>query len=325
MKVRHCFPVLSFLLLAACSKPSISVWSAYAEMEGICTRAAESLELQLEFLTIPGDFSPEVPPRETAEKSSDGKAQGSSPELIILDGTMLEAWAQSGMIAGLEEFFGDLPDSEPEGNLTPSEFGASIPVYKYEGRVYALFLNGGSGVLCYNKKAAESYLGHSDPVLVQKDLGDLNSFIVSSYRISVKSDGACAVLPTTVELYSAFVHTTTVPQQRGELAEDLRYRWFTDTVELFRNRHWNGLQDEEGTERELFSFVLSPLGSFKIPKVIKEADAELPVETPASDWEIIPGPDPWSRGGAWIVLHKDAGAKKKQAERIREFLAALMH
>jgi hypothetical protein len=281
--MKMCRFAAGFLVfLAACSKPVITVWSAYGEMESAVREAAGQ---GVRFREIPEGFSP------------DGIAFFTKPEIIILDGRMLQSWAESGLLLEGEDFF---PDTER-------------PVRLYQGRLCALFLNGGSGALCYNKKAAEKYLDSSDPLLVQRELGDLNSFIVRAYHIGVRSAGSCAVLPAVEELQSAFEHTRTIPMQGAELTEDMRRRWFADVAGLFHDRRWDGLEDEAGNVRELFAFFLPPLSPFEIPAG----------EARAADWAIIPGPDPLGRGGAWLALYQDAGEDKRKADRIRKLLAML--
>jgi hypothetical protein len=303
MKVYTYLLLAGLFFLPACSKPGITVWSAYAEMEDILSAAAEKQKLELAFFEIPGDFapsrgfSPDMPG--TKQTAAD------VPELIILDGTMLDAWAESGMLLDLKDFM-------------PT---ADIPVYVYQGLNRALFFNGGSGALCYNRKAADKYLGHSDPSLVQRDLGDINAFIVSAYRIGVQSGGSCAVLPAVGEMVSAFEHTGKIPMQQAELAEEKRYKWFRDAAGLFHDRQWDGLEDEEGNIRELFSFFLSPLGSFAVPRASPESGDR----SMAGDWVVIPGPDPQSRGGAWIALHGDLlTGKPKTLKKVQEYLDLLL-
>ncbi|MDR1929849.1 MAG: hypothetical protein LBQ44_04380, partial [Treponema sp.] len=103
------------------------------------------------------------------------------------------------------------------------------------------------------------------------------------------------------------------PLQRAELDETLRNRWFRDISELFHDRRWDGLTGGEGEVRELFSFFLPPQGSFALPPGSLSEGA---------DWAVIPGPDPQSRGGAWLALHTDPGGGKKAA-RIRKVLEDL--
>jgi hypothetical protein len=311
MKIRgYVFLTGFFLFLSACSKPVITVWSAYAEMEARFREAAEAEKLELVFVEIPGDFSP-----------SQGFPPENPPAVFILDGTMLELWAESGMLSELDPFI-------------QIESGR-VPVYEYEGKSRAVFFNGGNGAFCYNRKIAEKYLGYSDPSLVQRELGDLNSFIVSAYRIGAASEDSCAVLPGTGMLAPVFEHTGKLSLQQLELAGDSRRRWLADTVELFHDRRWDGLLDEEGKRRELFSFFLPPLGFFAVPGTPAEprqSGGAAPVsgippkaEWSAYDWTVIPGPDPLSRGGAWLALHKDFLTEKKTTlQKVQKYLGLLL-
>ncbi|MDR2210676.1 MAG: hypothetical protein LBO65_04310 [Spirochaetaceae bacterium] len=272
-----------------CAKPELTVWSAYPEYKELFTAAGEAYQkLRINYLA-PGEEPPE-------------------PGLFVFAGDDMETFIAAGLGMDMEEAFAALEAENPEAG----DFRRRIPLYYREGRPWGLFLNSGTGVLCYDPELTGRYLHVSEPALVQEQLGDLNSFIVSAFLVGERSFGSCAVIPAAEELLPAFQHTKSVALQRAGLKEEERERWFNDIAGLFEDRRWEGLEFEDGKPRRILAFFLGPGSSFTAPGG-------------GAGWRIIRGPDPESNGGLWIALHRDLfTGKKKKLRQIRGYLDVLL-
>ncbi|MDR2073473.1 MAG: hypothetical protein LBP60_08595 [Spirochaetaceae bacterium] len=194
----------------SCAKAELTVLPAYPEFQELFRTAEESYQkLQIRYLQ-PGEAS-------------------SEPGLFVLPEEDLNSLVDAGLAMDMEKAFAAL-DAETAGGPAAKgteepaltgmeEIRRSIPLYYRDGRPWALFLNSGTGVLCYDPELTERYLHMSEPPLVQEQLGDLNSFIVSAFLIGNRSFGSCAVIPCADELFPAFQHTRSMPLQKAGLTE----------------------------------------------------------------------------------------------------------
>ncbi|MDR2314287.1 MAG: hypothetical protein LBE02_07105 [Spirochaetaceae bacterium] len=292
------------VLTWSCVKPELAVLPAYPEFNGLFKTAEETYQkLRIRYVG-PGEDS-------------------SEPALLVLAEEELAGFVDAGLAMNLEDAFGVLEAGRPAGRPAggPGEKPAAggiedirrtLPLYYRDGRFWALFLNSGTGVLCYDPELAERYFHVSDPPLVQERLGDLNSFIVSAFLIGSRSLGSCALIPSADELLPAFQHTRSVSLQRAGLTKEEKERWFKDIVGLFRDRGWDGLKFENGGPRRTLAFFLGPGKTFSSPGG-------------GANWRVIRGPDPESNGGLWLVLHRDIfTGKKRRVRHIQNYLKILL-
>jgi len=192
-----------------------------------------------------------------------------------------------------------------------------LPAYYRDDRLYAVFLDSGTGAFCYDPELMEQYLYFSEPSAVQKQFGDLNSFIVAASLVGERSSGSCAILPSAEELRPSFLSTEFLYLQKAKLSVTQAEKWFKDIEEIFKDRRWEGLTLEDGSPRRTLAFFLPAHHPFKAP-------AGLPLGT-AISWQVIRGPDPQSNGGLWLVLHRDLfSGKKRDTERIQGYLKVLL-
>ncbi|MDR2662533.1 MAG: hypothetical protein LBC31_06000 [Treponema sp.] len=285
MKPALLFAALLFPALASCGKPELKVWSGLwpdrPELSGLFTEAAETYKkLAVRCLELSRD-------EEYAEAESG---------IFILDGQSLPAFLEAGLALDITAHEGIRAHAQTR------------PAYDH-AEEQALFLHSGNGVLCYDPELMRRYLGMADPLPVQKQLGDLNSFIVSAFLISDRSRGAVAVLPEADQLLPSFRHAAVPSLQKAGLSPEETEKWFADIAEIFRDRRWEGTSFEDGRPRPAVMFFL-PSGSF-----FRE-----PCK-PAAPWRAIRGPDPESSGGVWLVLHRDLfSGKKRTVQKYREYL-----
>ncbi|MDR1144396.1 MAG: hypothetical protein LBK77_09315 [Spirochaetaceae bacterium] len=285
MKPAVLFMAVLLPALASCAKPELRVWSElwpdYPELSGLFTEAAETYKkLSVRCFDLPRN-------KEYAEAGNG---------IFILDGNSLPAFLEAGLAL----------DTAAHGGIHAH---AQIrPAYGPGGQ-RAFFLYSGNGVLCYDPELTRRYLEIADPLPVQEQLGDLNSFIVSAFLISERSRGAVAALPEADQLLPSFRHTKASSLQKAGLSPEETEKWFADIAEIFRDRRWEGTSFEDGRPRPAAMFFLPPGSFFREPG------------KPAGNWRAIRGPDPESSGGIWLVLHRDLfGGKKRAVQKYREYL-----
>ncbi|MDR1307911.1 MAG: hypothetical protein LBK74_10105 [Treponema sp.] len=284
MKPAVLFTALLFPALASCSKPELKVWSELwpgrPELSGLFTEAAETYKkLTVQCLELPG--------KEYAKAGSG---------IFIFDGNSLPGFLEAGLAL----------DTAAHDGI--HAYARTRPVYGPGGQ-RALFLHSGNGVLCYDPELMRRYLEISDPLPVQEQLGDLNSFIVSASLISERSRGAVAALPEVDQLLPSFRHAKAPSLQKAGLSPEATEKWFADIAEIFRDRRWEGTSFEDGRPRPAAMFFLPPGSFFREPG------------KPAGNWQVIRGPDPESSGGIWLVLHRDLfSGKKRVTQKYREYL-----
>ncbi|MDR2470565.1 MAG: hypothetical protein LBD09_00455 [Treponema sp.] len=291
--------LLGALLLSGCSKPELTIWSAYPGLEerfSVPAAAYKKINLR---------FRPLEPETDVTDLESG---------FFVLPAAGLDRLIEAGLALDMTEPAAEAPEdgtaaASPGPAFPPSGTG---PRYYREGRLYGIFLDAGTGALCYDPALTENYLGLSEPAAVQKRLGDLNAFIAAADVISRRSSGLCAIIPRAEELGPAF-RNAGASGMTG-LDEAAAERWFADTAELFRDRRWEGLEDEGGNPRRTVFVVLPPGGLF-VP----------PAAQAGSDWRVIPGPGGGS-GGVWLALHRDlfTEKQKRRGERIREYLGLFL-
>jgi hypothetical protein len=290
-----------------CAKPELTVWSEYPEFSVLFIGAGES--------GLPGasplaDFKKITVNYRAPSKETDfsGDLSILAPGLFILDGVSLGSFIETGLALDVAE----IPEL-PEVPAPEEAASQNRPLYYRNGQGYGFFLNSGTGLLCYDPELMQRYMGISDPVPVQEQLGDLNSFIVAAFLISDRSFGSCAVLPETSQLRPAFQHTKSLSLQEAGLSEAEAEKWFTDIRGIFQDRRWEGLTFENGSPRRTVTFFLPPNSAFSAPGETKV------------NWQLIPGPDPENNGGIWLVLHRDLFAGKRGTVRkIREYLGLVL-
>ncbi|GHV84845.1 hypothetical protein AGMMS50230_04530 [Spirochaetia bacterium] len=280
---KRLYPVcaaLVLLLCSSCARPELTVWSAYPEFKELFTGPGETYKkITINYTSYAGE--------ETASLK---------PGLFVVDRTAMITLVEAGLTL----------------DLTPIR-REEIPAYYKDGLPSALFINAGTGVLCYDPELAGRYLHVSDPAQVQELMGDPNAFIVASFLISERSFGSCAVLPSADELLPAFQHTNSL--HRAGLTAAGAEKWFTDITVIFRDRRWDGLSFENGSPRRTVTFFLPPGSSFAVPGGT----------APPADWQVIPGPDPESNGGIWLALHRDLfSGSKRTVQKIKEYMAILL-
>jgi hypothetical protein len=270
------------------------VWSEYPEFGALFTGAGElykKLAVNYHAPSQEADFS--------------GDLSALKPGFFILDGASLAAFIEAGLALDLAE----IPDFQKTAADEPPENAGSQsrPLFYRNGQGYGFFLNSGTGLLCYDSELMQRYMGISDPVPVQEQLGDLNSFIVAAFLISDRSFGSCAVLPEINQLRPSFQHTKAPSLQKAGLSEAEAEKWFTDIGGIFQDRHWEGLSFDNGSPRRTVTFFLPPNSAFSAPGETKV------------NWQVIQGPDPENNGGIWLALHRDLfTGKKGTVRKIRE-------
>jgi len=276
----------AFFFFISCAKPELTVWSAYPELAELFEEAGKSYKKLTIKYTQP----------ETADFASVDASL--KPGLFVLPGDALPAFVDAG---GALDISGMLPQG--------------LPVYYRGERPYGLFLDSGTGAFCYDPELMERYLYFSGPSTVQKQFGDLNSFIVAAFLVGERSFGSCAILPSVEELRPSFLSSESLSLLRAGLNVTQAERWFKDIEEIFKDRRWEGLTLEDGSPRRTLAFFLPAHSPFTVPE-------GSPAET---SWQVIRGPDPQSNGGVWLVLHRDLfSGKKREVERIQGYLKTLL-
>jgi len=278
----------AFFFFISCAKPELTVWSAYPELAELFEEAGKSYKKLTINYTQP----------ETEDFASAEKIASLAPGLLVLPGSALPAFIDAGWAVDIT---GVLPKT--------------VPVY-YRGELpYAVFLNSGAGALCYDPELMERYLYFSEPSVVQKQFGDLNSFIVAAFLVGERSFASCAILPSVEELRPSFLSSESPALKSAGLSAVQAERWFKDIEEIFRDRRWEGLTLEDGSPRRTLAFFLPARAPFTVPQGSSR-------QTP---WQIIRGPDPANNGGLWLVLHRDLfSGKKRVTERIQGYLKTLL-
>jgi len=278
----------AFFFFFSCSKPELTVWSAYPELAELFEEAGKSYKKLTINYTQP----------ETENFASAENIASLAPGLLVLPGDALPAFIDSGWAADIT---GALPHT--------------VPVYYRGALPYAVFLNSGTGALCYDPELMERYLYFSEPSVVQKQFGDLNSFIVAAFLVGERSFASCAILPSVEELRPSFLSSESLSLRNAGLNVTQAERWFKDIEEIFKDRRWEGLTFENGSPRRTLAFFLPARRFFSVPK-----------GSPADvSWQVIRGPDPQSNGGLWLVLHRDLfNGKKRDTQRIQGYLKAFL-
>jgi len=290
----------AFFFFISCSKPELTVWSAYPELAELFEEAGKSYKKLTINYTQP----------ETEDFASAEKIASLAPGLLVLPGDSLPAFVDSGWALDITEVL-------PTDALVIDGEVQGFHVYYRGDLPYAVFLNSGTGALCYDPELMEKYLYFSGPSTVQKQFGDLNSFIVAAFLVGERSFGSCAILPSVEELRPSFLSSESLSLKNAGLSVTQAERWFKDIEEIFKDRRWEGLTFENGSPRRTLAFFLPPHHLFKKP-------AGLPRGTGVS-WQVIRGPDPQSNGGLWLVLHRDLfNGKTRDTQRIQGYLKAFL-
>jgi hypothetical protein len=273
-----CFLLCTFLCVS-CTSPKLTVWSSYSELTEFFEKAAKSY----------GKITLTVSVPETENLAS------LSPGFFVLPGDKAETFIKDGYAADLSVL--DISAITERGGQ----------FYYHNNRPYALFLNAGTGVFCYDPELTERYLYITSADEAQKQFEDLNLFITSAFLVGERSAAECTALPSIENFRNSFYVSS---RQKMNLSASDAEKWYNDIADIFKDRRWEGTTMEDGAPRRTMGFFLEANAPFAVPEG----------SSAAKPWRIIRGPDPESNGGLWLVLSRDILSGNKRVAGYLELL-----
>lgn len=232
------------------------------------------------------------------------------PDVIVMDSSFVKRFVDSDLLYDLSELKPYADDLRSYANTietgTDGKTG-EIRAYSYQNTPGAVF---------YRRSLAREYFGTDDPSEIQKLMSDWEKFTEMAETVKMKSGGKSYMLSSVDEFCTPFFNNRLSPwvvknkltidpmiDQLMELALAFGKNDYTAKANQWEDG-WFGamsdsLKDAAGNPIKVFAYFL-PTWGLRYVLAPNAGDAT------KGDWACVPGPMPYSSGGTWLGVMKNA-------------------
>jgi ABC-type glycerol-3-phosphate transport system substrate-binding protein len=233
------------------------------------------------------------------------------PDVIVMDSSFVEEFVN------MDDLLYDISDLRPYVDameIYPNiiEMGTNDKT----GEIRAYSYQNNPGVVLYRRSLAREYFGTDDPSEIQKLMSDWEKFTEMAEIVKTKSEGKSFMLSSVDDFCLPFLNNRHSPwivenkltmdpmiEDLAELAFTFGRNDYTANVTPW-DAEWfeaitDDLKDENGDKNQIFSYFLTSEEFLSVYEYTGNSVTD-------GDWACVPGPIPYSSGGTWLGVMKNA-------------------